>query len=155
MKNSIFWGTQLAFVDHGKVQLSIIYIPKLNEIYYGIRGKGVYLNHKKVNIKRNVSFQESAIEFCGSCHKKYEEKKELFERLLSNSTRPANFMHINSCCFAFSNLLSGRSNTLIISTRKPWEVVPGMFMVEELGIKSYDYEGIRIYSNTKDIDKFL
>ncbi|MBE6150815.1 MAG: hypothetical protein E7162_03230 [Firmicutes bacterium] len=155
MKNSIFWGTQLAFVDHGKVQFSIIYIPKLNEIYYGIRGKGVYLNHKKVNIKRNVSFQESAIEFCGSCHKKYEEKKELFERLLSNSTRPANFMHINSCCFAFSNLLSGRSNTLIISTRKPWDVVPGMFMVEELGIKSYDYEGIRIYSNTKDIDKFL
>ena len=64
-------------------------------------------------------------------------------------------MHLNSCCFAFTNLLSGRSNTLIVSTKSPWDVVPGMFMVEELGMETYDYEGMKIYSNTKDIDKYL
>lgn len=38
MKNSIFWGIQLAFVDHGETQFSIIYIPKLNEVYYAVKG---------------------------------------------------------------------------------------------------------------------
>ena len=155
MKNSIFWGIQLAFVDKGEIQFSMIYLPRLNEFYYGIKGKGVYLNHKKINLKKEIPINESTIEICGSLHKKFQAKKYIFEKILNNNVRPANFMHINTCAFAFSNLLSGRTDTLILSTIKPWDVLPGIFLAEELGIKSYTYEELKIYSNTKDFDKFL
>lgn len=155
MKKSLFWGIQLAFVDKGEIQFSIIYLPKLNEMYYAIKGKGVYLNHKKINLSKKVPFNESIIEFGGSCHKKYEEKLIVFERILNNSVRPANYMHINSCCFAFANLLSGRANTLILSTVKPWDILPGVFMTQEAGLKTYTFNGLTIYSNTEGIEKFL
>lgn len=155
MKGSIYWGIQLAFVDKGEIQFSIMYFPKLDELYYGIKGKGVYLNNKKIDLKIDVPLNESIIEFCGSLHKKTDEKKELLDRFLNNDIRPANFMHLNSCSFAFANLLSGRSDTLVVSTKKPWDILPGVFMVEELGVKSYDYKDLNIYSVTKDIDKFL
>ena len=155
MKGSIFWGIQLAFVDKGETQFSIIHLPKLSETYYAIKDKGVYLNHKKINLKKNVPFNESIIEFCGSCHKKAEEKQELFDKLLKTTPRPANFMHINSCCFAFANLLSSRADTLIISTVKPWDILPGVFMVQEAGVKAISVSGITVYSNTKDIESFL
>lgn len=155
MKGSIFWAIQLAFVDKGETQFSIIYLPRLDEMYYGIKGKGVYLNNKKIDLNKSVPLNESIVEFCGSMHKKYEEKKILLERLLNNEVRPANFMHLNSCSFAFANLLSGRTNTLVVSTKKAWDVLPGIFMVEEAGVKSYNYEGVNIYSVTEDIDKFL
>lgn len=155
MKGSIFWGIQLAFVDKGETQFSIIHLPKLSETYYAIKDKGVYLNHKKINLKKNVPFNESIIEFCGSCHKKTEEKQELFDKLLKTTPRPANFMHINSCCFAFANLLSSRADTLIISTVKPWDILPGVFMVQEAGVKAISVSGITVYSNTKDIESFL
>ena len=154
MKGSLFWAIQLAFVDKGETQISIIYLPAMDELYYAIKGKGVFLNYKKVNVKK-VSLDESVIEFCGSAHKKYDVKKELFEKLLNNDVRPANFMHINTCAVAFCNLLAGRSNTLIVSTKKPWDVVPGIFMVEELGCKTYNYNDVYIYSFTRGFDKFL
>ena len=75
--------------------------------------------------------------------------------LLNNNVRPANFMHLNSCSFAFANLLSGRSDTLIVSTKKPWDVLPGIFMAEEAGFKSYTYKDVKIYSLTKDIEKII
>ena len=75
--------------------------------------------------------------------------------MLNNTVRPANFMHLNCCAFAFCNLLSGRSNALIVSTKKVWDVLPGIFMVEELGVKTYNYEGVNIYSFVDDLDMFL
>jgi len=155
MKGSIFWAIQLAFVDKGEIQFSIIFLPRLGEMYYAIKGKGVYLNYKKIERRKNVPLNESIVEFCGSVHKKYEEKKELFDMLLNNNVRPANFMHLNSCSFAFANLLSGRSDTLIVSTKKPWDVLPGIFMAEEAGVKSYTYKDVKIYSLTKDIEKII
>jgi len=154
MKNSIFWGIQLAFVDKGEIKFSIIYLPKLNEIYYAIKGKGVYLNHKRINYQE-YPINESIVEFCGSIHKKYNEKKNIFDNMLNSSLRPGNFMHINSCCIAFTNLLSGRTNTLVVSTIKPWDILPGLFMVEEAGFKKYSKNDLLIYSNTTDIDKIL
>lgn len=155
MKNSIFWGIQLAFVDKGDIQFSIIYLPKLNEKYYAIKDKGVFLNHKKIELGKEVSIHESIIEFCGSLHKKYEEKQFIFEEMLNSSTRPGNFMHINSCCIAFTNLVSNRTNTLIVSTTKAWDILPGLFMVEELGFKKYEVNEMLVYSNTKNIEKYL
>ena len=155
MKGSIFWAIQLAFVDKGETQFSIIYLPKLNEMYYAIKGKGVFFNNQRISLSEEVPLNKSIIEFCGSMHKKYEEKKLIFEKILNNDIRPANFIHLNTCALAFTNLLSGRTDTLIISTKKVWDVLPGIFMVEELGFKTYNYEGLNIYSNTKDLDEIL
>ena len=155
MKKSIFWGIQLAFVDKGEVQFAIIYLPRLNEMYYGVKNKGVYLNHKKLNIKNNIPFNENIIEFCGSVYKKYEEKYEIFERIFNSGDKPSNYMHINSCCFAFANLLSERTNTLVLSTKKPWDIVPGMFLVDEASINKYNYKDLIIYTTNNDINKFL
>ena len=154
MKKSIFWGIQLAFADQGEIKFSIIYLPKLNEMFYAIKGKGAYLNHKRIN-QDIVPLNESIVEFCGSCHKKYEEKFRVFQKLLKNKIRPANFMHLNSCCFAFSNLLTGRTNTLVLSTTKPWDILPGIFLIQEAGINSYSIDGLTVYSNTENINEFL
>lgn len=155
MKKSIFWGIQLAFVDKGETQFSIIYLPKLKEIFYAIKNKGVYLNHKKIEKTSKKEINESIVEFCGTIHKMYEEKREVFNKLLNNDLKPGNFMHINSCCFAFTNLLIGRSDTLIISTKKIWDILPGMFMLEELGLEKLEINNLMIYTNTHDIEKIL
>ena len=155
MKNSIFWGIQLAFVDKGQTRFSIIYLPKLDEMFYAIKDKGVFLNHHKIEKQPLKTSKESIVEFCGSVHKKYTLKKFILERMLNSGNKPGNFMHINSCCFAFSNLLTGRTDTLVVSTKSVWDVLPGMFMVEELGFKKIEVNDIVIYTNTKNIIDLL
>ena len=155
IRNSIFWGIQLAFIDKGETEFSIIFIPKLDEMYYAIKGQGTYLNHKKIEINSDLNINESIIEFCGSIHKKYETKKELLEKLINDREIYPNYLHINSCCFAFANLISGRTNILVLSTEKPWDILPGMFLAEAAGINHYKYKNLDIYSTIDDINKYL
>ena len=57
--------------------------------------------------------------------------------------------------FAFTNLLSKRTNTLVLSTKKPWDILPGIFMVEEAGFNKYNYKDLIIYSCSNDMEIFL
>lgn len=153
MKNSIYWGIQLAFVDD-EVRFSMIYIPKLKEFYYAIKGKGAYLNNVKIQ-KSDCYLHESIVEFCGSLYKNLDSKKDLFYTLIDNSPKPANFMHINSCSYGFANLFSKRTNALVLSTKRVWDVLPGNFIALEAGINQYIYKDLIIYSNSKEFDDLI
>lgn len=148
MKNSIFWGIQVAFVDNNEVQFSIIYLPKLNEIYYALNGVGVFLNHQKLYFQDNVEFEECNVEFCGSVYKYFEEKAKILKEITLGEEHVANIMHINSCCIAFTNLISGRTDALILSTKKPWDILPGEFMLKEYGIEKINIGNLGLYSKS-------
>lgn len=155
MKNSLFWAIQLAFVDKGEVEFSIIYLPKLDEMYYAIKGKGAFLNNKKIYLNGDISLEQCIVEFCGSIGKKLEQKRTVFYKLLNADVKPANFMHINSCSFAFCNLLAGRTDALVVSTIKPWDVMPGLFLCSEAGLNQYNINDLTVVSNSKEFDKFV
>lgn len=150
MKNSIFWGIQLAFVDKGEVKFSVIYLPKLNEMYYAVKGKGTYLNHKRIKMENNMPLNQCIVEFCGSMRNKFEEKLRLYNIIENNDIKVANYMHINSCSFAFCNILAKRTNAMVLSTEKAWDIVPGMFLLEEAGIEKANFENLRVFSDSKE-----
>ena len=154
MKNSIFWGIQLAFIENGETQFAMIYIPKLDEFYYAIKDRGAYLNHVKINLK-DCPFNESIIEFCGTIHKKIVNKQRLFNKLAFRDIKPANFMYLNACSFGFANLLSSRTNVMVLSTERLWDVLPGTFIITEAGINRYNYNNLVIFSNSKEFDEII
>lgn len=155
MKNSIFWGTQVAFIDNGVVQFSIIYLPKLKEIYYALNGIGSFLNHKKICLCDNLEFEQCNVEFCGSVYKNYEEKERILKALVLNEKKVANVMHINSCCIAFTNLISGRTDALILSTKKPWDILPGIFILKEYGINQIEIGNLSLFSKSNELNNVI
>lgn len=155
MKDSIFFGIQLAFVDKGEIQFSIVYLPKVNELYYASKGNGVYLNHKRITLKEPIDVSQCTVEFCGSLHKKTEEKKKVLEFLMNSEDRVANFMHINACCWAFANLVSGRTDALVLSTIKPWDILPGMMLAKEAGMDAITIGTQNLFTNNPQLAKAI
>ena len=53
-----------------------------------------------------------------------------------------NILHVNSCCTSYTNLINGNTDALIISSKKKWDIMPGLFLCKEAGIKVYplDFE---------------
>lgn len=151
MKNSIFWGTQVAFVDKGEVQFSIIYLPKLNEIYYALKGIGTFLNHERIYLQSDTEFEQCDVEFCGSIYKYFEEKDYILKKITLSDKRVANVMHINSCCIAFTNLISGRTDALILSTKKYWDIMPGTFLLKEYGLNSIKIGNLSLFSKSNEL----
>lgn len=155
MKDSLFFGIQLAFYDEGEVQFSILFLPKVNELYYASKGNGVYLNHKKISLREPVDVSQCTVEFCGSLHKKTEEKRKVLEFLMNSEDRVANFMHINACCWAFANLVSGRTDALVLSTTKPWDIIPGMMLAKEAGIEPITIGNLTLFTANPRLAKAI
>ena len=138
IKDTPFWGIQLAFYADDSTKFSVIYLPKSNELYHAIENQGAYLNNDKIlNVKINP-IKQSIIEFGGSIYKEFDEKKQILAKLMHNNKfKVAGLLHINSCCVAYSNLASSKTDALIISTKKKWDIMPGLCLCKEAGIKSY------------------
>lgn len=155
MKNSIFWAIQLAFVDKGEIQFSIIYLPKLNEMLYCSKGKGAFLNGKRIETKAVVDTDQSVVEFCGTLTKEFEQKKTLLQKLLDSGEDTSNFMHINVCSVAFANLITGRTDALILSSKNYWDILPGIMLCKEVGLSEFTIGNLKIYTNNILLVKML
>ncbi|MBE5821566.1 MAG: hypothetical protein E7311_03135 [Clostridiales bacterium] len=143
IKGNPYWGIQLAFYDKGHTRFSIIYLPKLDEFYYAAENQGVYLNNNKILNIPVVPLNQTVVEFGGSVYKELDSKKIYFNKLIKQDKMLiGNILHINSCARSFTNLVSGKTDALIFATRKLWDIMPGMFLCEEAGIKVYalDFE---------------
>lgn len=138
IKGLPFWGIQLCFYDKNATKFAIIYLPVINEFYYAAENQGAYVNNDRLLPKNPSSINQSVIEFGGTLYKELEAKKVYFDKIvLEDKVKVANLLHINSSCVSFTDLASGKVDALITSSHKPWDVMPGMHLCKEVGIKSY------------------
>lgn len=138
IKKDGLWGLQLAFYDQGATRFAVIYLPEKEELYYAAEKQGVYLNNNKILSSASVPLNQAIVEFGGSIYKEYETKKRYLGKLMDHGKLSiSNILHINSCCISYSNLIAGKTDALIISTNKPWDIMPGEFMCKECGISTY------------------
>lgn len=138
VKGTNFWGIQLAFFDKGTTKFAIIYLPKSNEFFYAAENQGAYINNNKILTKPEVPLNQSVVEFGGTIYKELENKKVYFNKLVKKDRlMVANLYHVNSSCIAYTNLASGKTDGLITSSHKPWDIMPGMLICKEAGISSY------------------
>lgn len=160
IKNDNNWGIQLAFFDEESTKFSVIYLPKIDEFYYAAENQGAYLNnHKIINNSSNIPLNQCIVEFGGSIYKELENKKIIFNKLLENKKLiVGNVLHINSCCISYTNLVSKRTDALIISSKKKWDIMPGEFLCKEAGIKLYhlDFDNkITLLTDNDSLKKLL
>ncbi len=143
MKGSDFYGMQLAFYDRGETQFSVIYIPKTDRLYYAFKNGGAYLNNNKIIFGEPASLEKTIVEFSGALYRCLEEKEHYIKKMLNPKTgKPyvLDFRYLNSSCIAFSELVSGKTDALIVSTVKLWDIMPGMFLCKEAGILSHQLD---------------
>ncbi len=160
VNNTLFWGIQLAFYDKGKTKFSIIYLPKLKQFYYAFSNHGAYLNNNKILISSNIKdLNRCIVEFGGSIYKEIAEKKFYLSKLIKDDQMlVSNIMHINSSCVSYTNLASEKTDALIVSTKKLWDIMPGEFLLEEVGFLGYsmDFEGkLKLFTKNKKIIELL
>lgn len=161
MKQSNSYATQLAFYDKGMTMFSVIYIPKTDELYYAIKNGGAYLNNNKIILPDASSLKMSIVEFGGSIYKKMPAKINCFNKLFNEETgkpKVLDFLYVNSTSLSFTNLASGKTDALILSTTKPWDVMPGILLSEEIGIKCYNLpfdSSVRLYTKSEEIKQLL
>lgn len=153
------WGIQLAFYDKKYTKFGIIYMPEKDELYYAAENQGVFLNNEKLELPKNVPLRESIVEFGGSLSNGYDIKEECLNSLLLDPRKSVqNIIYIKSCCNAYTNILTGKTNALITAATSPWDVMPGELMCRELGIEIVYldiHKKVKLFTNSEEIKDVL
>lgn len=148
------WSVQLAFVDEEKTQFSIMYFPDNNELFTCLRGNGVYLNGKKIDEIPEVDKSQCVVEYCGrAVYKKLDITSGMCNILKDNVPIQ---MFLASASGSFCNLIAQRTNFLISANNKPWDIIPGRLLCEEMGAKIITTKyGINFYSFCPEVEELM
>ncbi len=144
MNNLHIFCVQLAFYDAGSTQFSMIYIPKLNEIYYAIKNEGAYLNGKRLKINPQANLESMLVVADFSRDTDMMELNFKIMMDLKNICLSFRDMGSYGCETAF--FASGRLGIFYHVNKKinAWDIMPGELICVEAG-------AISIYEKYKDI----
>lgn len=136
----------LALVHQGKSILGVIYDPFLNRLFFAEKGKGAFLNGKKISVSSKGVLKNSLlgiIDWKGSPY----DLSRLTECLRNES---AHIMNVNSIVYMGALVASGELAGTIFPGIKPYDTAALKILVEEAGGKVTD-----MFGNNQRYDQIL
>ena len=136
--NIPLWGIQVACVKNGKTVAAVIYLAKLDELYYADE-TGAYLNGNKINVnnlegKNAIYVIEGPGKFDVNV---YQEK----------SSRNKRDFYCSAVDFAWT--ACGKISAVNFVWNTVWDYVPGQYIVKQAGGIIYNDEKNHIAANNK------
>lgn len=144
VNNIPLWGIQIACIRNSKVCASVIYLPKLNELYYADES-GAYLNSDKIKVKevtfKNPLYSVEGVNRCPS-----------LVRMTRHGGHPR---VIGSACVDFAWVASGKLDGVIFRYNTLWDYIPGTYIAQQAGAVIVNKKGAHIAANTKELANLL
>lgn len=124
----------------GQLQLAVIDVPLLGEVYSAIRGQGAFLNGKRLQISRTKNLKDSllATGFFGDDERLLKEQLEIFSQVVRVSRgvrRPG------AAAYDLTQVAAGVIDCFWERNLKPWDSAAGALLVREAGGVVTTYRG--------------
>ena len=128
------WSTLISLYRNGEIVLGLSYVPLIDELLYAEKGKGAFLNEKKVHVSTKDTLKDSFISYCEITQ---DPKLNNLLYLLRNSSFSASFYS----SFGYHLVANGRAECFFEPHGKIWDNAPFKAIIEEAGGKITDLEG--------------
>lgn len=132
------WGTFLALEKKGEVVWGMCYFPVLKEIFTVEKGKGAFLNERKIEVSGATDFKGQMFCSDGILRKKPREILRDIERFCAAGCRLRVY---GSSAFSFTRVALGKAIIATNRVGKPWDIAAPALLVEEAGGKVTDEKG--------------
>jgi len=130
----------IALVSRGKPILGVIYDPAMNELFFGIRGQGAFLNGKKIRVSKVNKIQDSLLVtgFSYDRGENLERDLRLYEKV---HPFPQSIRRDGSAALDLCYVACGRFDGFWEFNLNSWDVSAGVLLVEEAGGVVTDLKG--------------
>lgn len=134
------FAVSIGAVVDGEVQVGIIYLPMLNELFVAVKGEGAFANGKRLKVSRRDNFLK-AVGTTGFPHDIGQETSLYMNRLSSIAGTGNPIRDLGSAAINLAYLAAGRVDFYWIDSLQPWDVAAGKLLVEEAGGLVTHYNG--------------
>lgn len=132
-----FFAISVARMEQGRSVLGVIYNPVSNEMFYAEKGRGAYLNGKRLPIKHNASVLTSAVANV--------DLKRLHRKLATEVAADppyASQRNYGACTLEWCYTAAGYFDLYLHGGQKPWDYAAGSLILEEAGgyMSGFDHD---------------
>lgn len=127
-----FFSVSIGLEVRGQRQIGIVYDPLHDELFHAEKGKGAFLNGKKISVSRRTDPREALIAtgFPFRIHKRLDEYLPTFRAIL---LEVAGLRRAGSAALDLAYTACGRVDGFWEMGLSPWDICAGALLVEEAG----------------------
>ena len=142
------WAVSLGLAYKNKIIFGFIYAPVLKELFLAEKGKGAYLNNRKIRISR-VKKTKEIHTFCHGSTK--ESVLKALKYYQYQKLHKLDCRQLGSASMELAYVASGRVESIMIPGAHSWDVAAGALLVREAGGRVSDFDGKVWDLKSKDI----
>ena len=138
----------LAVMHKGELALGAIYAPAINELYLAEKRNGAYLNQRRIHVSETSHLGQSYLFYCEGGERDRERTGALFSRVYPKVT---DLRKLGSAGLETAWVAAAKGEAYFTTKIEPWDVAPGVLLVQEAGGKVTDFNGKPWQPETSDL----
>ncbi len=144
------FAVSIALERDGELVAGLIFNPVSNDMFIAERGKGAYLNDRRIRVAARRGL-DIAVICCGVPHKGRGDHGRFSRELSALMPRVAGIRRTGSAALDLAWLATGRFDGFFERGLSPWDIAAGLIIVREAGGFVTGYDARPATSATSDI----
>ena len=133
------FAISIGLEKNGKIIAGIICDPIKNETFYAEKGRGAYVNNRRIRVSKRKNFDEM-IGLYG-CPPLISKDNKIFEQLNKGSKKIHKLRNFGSAALDFAYVASGRADFAWYDHLNYWDYAAGIVILLEAGGTISNYQG--------------
>ncbi|MBI2140355.1 inositol monophosphatase [Candidatus Woesearchaeota archaeon] len=126
------WGTAIGLAKDDKVILGVIYFPLSDELLWAEKGKGAFLNGKRISTSKRDRLKDSLFLFESDLNKDSPLRFNLLKRIVKNTYK---IRMTGDAVTSMRRVAEGAADGLLFLRLNDWDVAAGSLIIREAGGK--------------------
>ena len=143
-----FFSVCIALMHQSELLLGAVYAPAIDEFYFAEKDKGAYLNGLKIQVSDISDLGQSYIFYCEGGDRNRARTGELLQKVYPRVT---DIRKLGSAGLETAWVAAGKGEAYFTARIEPWDVAPGVLLVQEAGGKVSDFQGNPWQPHTGDL----
>jgi len=137
------FAVSIAVSKNDEIISAVTYHPLINELFIAEKGKGAFLNGKKLKVT-NTKKLDDAIVATGFPYDLSENPNKCIERFINILKLGLPIRRIGVASIDLAYVAAGRFDVFWETGLGPWDCAAGILLIEEAGGKISNYDGTKI-----------
>lgn len=143
-----FFSVCIALIHKSELLLGTIYAPAIDEFYFAEKGKGAYLNGGRIRVSDITDLSQSYIFYCEGGEKERAKTGKIISRVYPHVM---DMRKLGSAGLEIAWVAAGRGEAYFTTKIEPWDVAPGVLLIQEAGGEVSDFRGDSWKLQTSDL----
>ncbi|GAB4058400.1 inositol monophosphatase family protein [Uliginosibacterium sediminicola] len=134
------YAVSIGIAQNGVVQHAVVYDPNRNELFTASRGKGAFLNDRRIRVAKRTKLQEALIG-TGFPYRQFEHIDAYLGIFRELTQKSAGLRRPGAASLDLAYVACGRTDAFFEMGLAPWDMAAGALLVSEAGGLVSDFGG--------------